>query len=224
MSDRHPSKKKPPVDANGLFVKLRRLLKGALFVGISGIYISLAAVIFLNHGWSTLLLAAFLLALGQLLRYVCNDVDHIGWLLKTANIRGDVHQAKRYQVLLMWILFASIQLLNLAVVSHVYIISNWDVTVAVLSGLIGAELIYGYIRRINRRIEFGPTSYGYAEGTIVPIGSSRSMPEDYQDSEAREAIDEKLAILKEMAEKGEISKDAYERVRDDQLIRRVLQN
>lgn len=224
MTDRHWTNANSPVDANHLYVKLRRLLKGALFVGISGIYLSLSAVLFLNHGWRTLLLAMFLVALGQLLRYVLNGVDHVGWLLKTKDVRGDVHQAKRYQSLLMWLLFASIQFLSLGVVLHVYLISIWEVTVAVLSGLIGMELIHGYIHRINRTIEFGPTSYGYSEGTIVPLGPGRSTPEDYGVTEGRQAIDRTLEKLKEMADKGEISKDAYERVRDDQFIRLVMQN
>jgi hypothetical protein len=35
--------------------------------------------------------------------------------------------------------------------------------------------------------------------------------------------DEKLAMLREMAEKGEISRNAYENVRDQVLIKRVMQ-
>ena len=224
MTNRLQSNESPSIDADQLFVKLRRLLKGTLFVVISGIYISLAAVLFLNHGWRTLLLVVFLLAIGQLLRFVLNDVDHVGWLLGTKVVRGDAGQAKRYQSVLMSLLFTSIQFLNLGVVSHVYWISVWEVTASVLAGLVGVELIYGCIRSINRRIEFGPTSYGYSEGTIVPTGPSRSTPENYAQTEAWRAIDQKLEVLREMAEKGEISKEAYEQVRDDQLIRRVLNN
>ena len=224
MTNTRQSNESPSIDANQLLVKLRRLLKGTLFVVISGIYTSLAAVLFLNHGWRTLLLAVFLLAIGQLLRYVLNDVDHVGWLLRTKDVRGSTCQAKRYQGVFLWLLFASIQVLNLGVVWHVYQISVSEVTASVLAGLIGVELIYGCIRTINRRIEFGPTSYGYSEGAIVPTSPNRSTPENYGQSEEWRAIDQKLEVLRKMAEQGEISKDAYDRVRDDQLIRRVLQN
>src|SRR5262245_1279988 len=100
MTNGRQANKVVPIDADQLFVKLRRLLKGTLFVVISGIYIALAAVLIVNHGWRVALLAAFLVALGQLLRHVGNDVDRIGWLLGTKDVRGDANQAKRYQSVL----------------------------------------------------------------------------------------------------------------------------
>ncbi|MXY57288.1 MAG: hypothetical protein F4Y41_12995, partial [Gammaproteobacteria bacterium] len=55
-------------------IKLQRLWKGTLFVGIGGGYVLLVAMLFVYHGWRAALLALFLVGVSQFFRYIANDV------------------------------------------------------------------------------------------------------------------------------------------------------
>jgi hypothetical protein len=82
--------------------------------------LAIVAALFLRHGWSTALLAVFLILLAQLFRYIANDVDHIGWVLRTSEATSEKLQASRYQKQLIMVLFVGIQALNLGLVLDVW--------------------------------------------------------------------------------------------------------
>jgi len=221
MSAETPSPPTKTADVGRLILKLRRLWKGTLYTASSAVYVAIVAGLFLRHGWRTALLALFLILLAQLLRYIANDVDHIGWVLKTSEATSEKPQASRYQKQLLMVLFSSIQAVNLGLVFDVWLVSRGITTGYVFVGLAACELIFARIRSINRKIEFEPATYGYSDGGILASGPDRAHPDRYVQPERTE--DEKLAILREMAEKGEISRSAYEGVRDQVLIKRVMQ-
>jgi hypothetical protein len=209
MSGEAESTAESVIESGQLLVKLRRLWKGVLF---------------LNDGWLTLLLAVFLLAIGALLRYVANDVDHIGWLLRSRNVQGNASETRVYQKRLMLLLFVCIQLLNVGIALRVLATTSWQLAGVVIVALAAVECLYFYIRTINRRIEFTPVSYGYSDGAILSSGPDRSYPESYAPRKRERSLQEKLDALKEMVDQGQISEAAYLRVRDEQLIRKVMED
>jgi hypothetical protein len=224
MSGESKNTDKVAIQSGQLVVKLRRLWKGTLFTAIGGLYIALAGALFLNDGWLTLLLTVFLVGIGQFFRYVANDVDHIGWLLRSNQVQGNDSEAKTYQRRLVVFLFACIQLLNLGVALRVFVTTSWQLAVIVIVALTAVESLYFYVRMINRRIEFKSVSYGYSDGAILSSGPDRSHPEEYAQRKRTRSLEEKLEALKEMVEKGEISEAAYLRVRDEQLIQKMMKD
>ena len=62
-------------------LRLQRLWKGTLFVGVGGAYIALLAGALILFGWQAALLVVFLVLLGQCFRYIANDIDRLGWAM-----------------------------------------------------------------------------------------------------------------------------------------------
>lgn len=224
MSRDDTNTREPAVEGGQLLIKLRRLWKGTLFTAIGGVYVALAAVLLIQDGWRTLLLAVFSVGLGQLLRYVANDVDHIGWVLRSKTVEDDAPETRRYQQILLLFLFICIQALNLSLVAWVWFAITWRLSALVFLALSAIELLYFYVRNINRKIEFRPVSYGYSDGFVLPSGPDRTTADDYARRVIRRSLTDKLEILKGMAEREEISMDAYVRVRDEHLIRKVMED
>ena len=102
-------------------VKLRRLWKGTLFVGIGGGYVLLVAMLFIYQGWRAALLALFLIGVAQFFRYIANDVDRIGW--RMSNEWSDepiAESTKRYQSRMLIALVGLAQATNLALIYQAY--------------------------------------------------------------------------------------------------------
>ena len=87
-------------------LRLQRLWKGTLFVGVGGAYIALLAGALILFGWKAALLAVFLVLLGQCFRYIANDIDRLGWAMAgdgESKVEGSA-ATKRDQTRLLWLL------------------------------------------------------------------------------------------------------------------------
>ena len=199
-------------------VKLKRLWKGTLFVGIGGGYVLLVAMLFIYHGWRAALLALFLIGVSQFFRYIANDVDRIGW--RMSNEWSDepiAESTKRYQRRMLVALAGLAQALNLALIYQAFHLGDLRWMLPTLLGLVLVEVLYSRIRGVNRRIEFDEASYGFKDRG--PLGRGP----DAMRASNQAKLDGKLDRLKALAEEGRISRKAYEKARDKHRIRSVME-
>ncbi|MDE0190431.1 MAG: hypothetical protein OXQ90_03660 [Gammaproteobacteria bacterium] len=204
-----------PVESTA-HVKLQRLWKGTLFVGIGGGYVLVVAMLFVYHGWRAALLALFLIAVSQFFRYIANDVDRIGWRMSNESDEAAAETTKRYQRRMLFALAGLIQALNLALIYQAYHLGDLRWMLPILIGVVLIEVLYSRIRSVNRRVEFEEASYGFKDRGPLTRG-----PEAMQASnQAR--LDRRLEELKTLADEGLISRKAYEKARDRHRIRSVM--
>lgn len=201
-------------NTTAITLKLHRLWKGTLYIGITGIYILLVSMILIYQGWRSALLVLFLIGLGQWFRYIASDVDRLGWMMSQNEHSEEETQEKKYQVRMLILLFSLIQFLNIAIICQTYAISAWTWALVVTLAIMIIEIMFGLIRSVNRRIDYDSASYGIKD--YGPLTTGARTPKHRE-------IDEKLAKLKHMAEAGEISQKAYEKARDRVLIERIMQ-
>lgn len=194
-------------------VNLRRLWKGTLYIGITGIYAFMLGMLLIHRGWRSALLVAFLIGLGQWFRHIASDVDRMGWIISKKEPCERLTEEKRYQTKMLILLFALIQLLNAGIIYQTYIISTWMWALTVTLAILITEIIFSQIRGVNRRINYESASYGIKDYSPIAAGASVLKHKE---------IDDRLAKLKEMAENGEITQKAYEKARDRALIERVM--
>ncbi|MCE2460682.1 MAG: hypothetical protein J4F38_07885 [Pseudomonadales bacterium] len=199
-------------------VRLQRLWKGTLFVGIGGGYVLLVAMLFIYQGWRAALLALFLIGVAQFFRYIANDVDRIGW--RMSNEWSDepiADSTKRYQRRMLIALAGLAQAINLALIYQAYHLGDLRWMLPTLVGLALIELLYSRIRSVNRRIEFEEASYGFKDRGPLSGGP------DAVGASNRAALDRKLDRLRALADEGQISQKAYEKARDKHRIRSVME-
>ena len=194
-------------------LNLRRLWKGTLYIGVTGIYAFLLGMLLVHRGWRPAVLVLFLIGLGQWFRHIASDVDRIGWVLSKEEPSEKQAEEKRYQSKMLILLFALIQLLNIGIIYQAYIISTWMWALIVALIILIVEIIFGQIRSVNRRIDYESASYGIKDSSPLATGASILKHKE---------VDAKLVKLKRMAELGEITQKAYEKVRDRALIDRVM--
>ena len=224
MSDAAPApERESAVDVE---TRLRRLWKGTLLVGVAGGYALLLALLLVQHGWRSALLALFFVVVAQVLRYIANDVDRIGWNLSRAKEKADAGQtpahgegAARYQARLYGGLVALVQVVNVALVAQAFLLGGWDRALATALALAVVEILFAQVRNVNRQVTFEQASYGFSDRRLLADGPSAGGP---WDDAANARLQRKLERLREMAEAGEISTKAYRRERDKWLVRSVM--
>lgn len=208
--------------ASAAEVRLGRLWKGTLLVGVAAGYALLVALMFVHHGWRPALLALLLIVISQFLRYIAADVDRIGWNLARQRDEGDRQggaNADRTQRQLFRVLVALAQIVNLALVVQALMAGGPPRALATLVGLVVIEVLFMRIRSVNRRVAFERASYGVQDGVLVDHPARR---EPWDEARA-EKLKQKLERLERMAEAGEISQKAYAKARDKWLVRRVME-
>ena len=198
--------------------RLRRLWKGTLLVGVAGGYVLLVSLLLVQHGWRAALLAAFFVVVSQFLRYIASDVDRIGWQLSKGD-EAESDQAVRYQVRLFRGLVALAQLVNVALIVQALSLGGPLRALATFAGLAAIEVLFSRIRKVNREITFEQASYGFSDRQPLPMGASSAGP---WDEAANERLARKLETLRQMAEAGDISTEAYRKARDKWLVRSVM--
>jgi hypothetical protein len=196
-----------------LTLKLRRLWKGTLYIGIIGTYAFLLGMFLIYQGWRSALLVLFLIGLGQWFRHIAGDVDRLGWIMREKEPSEEQTEEKRYQTKMHILLVSLIQLLNIAIICQTYAISTWRWALPAAMAILMVEIMFGQIRGVNRRIDYESASYGIKDYGPLTTGASTLMHKE---------IDGKLDRLQKMAEGGEISQKAYEKVRDRALIKRIM--
>lgn len=205
-------------------LRLQRLAKGALFVGIAAGYTLLLALALVLHGWKPALLALFFVIVGQFFRHIAGEADRIGWRLdaerddETPEAQAD-SDTRTYQKRMLWLFAGLAQLPNVALVAQATLLAGAESAAVTAGFLLAIEVLYLTVRRLNRQTAFREASYGFKDrgplsGGPTPIDASR---------ERREAdVERKLAELRKMAEDGRISQRAYEKARDRHRVRVVM--
>ena len=196
--------------------RLRRLWKGAIYVGIAAIYVLLVGMMLLFRGWRTALLALFLIGLAQLFRHIANEVDRLGWVMEKEESTEDHTDAHRYQAKMLIALFTLIQLANVGIIYQVFVVSSWIPAMIVTGAVLLMEIMFKQIRIVNHRIDYGLASYGINDARPILGGVGTQQ-------RGVEQVDARLAKLKNMAQAGEISQKAYEKARDRALVERVME-
>lgn len=203
---------------NSAQIKLQRLWKGTLFVGIGGGYVLLVAMLLIYQGWRAALLALFLIGVAQFFRYIANDVDRIGW--RMSNEWSDepiADSTKRYQSRMLIALVGLAQATNLALIYQAYHLGDLRWMLPTLVGLALIELLYTRIRSVNRRIEFEEASYGFKDRGPLSGGPGAAGASNGA------TLERKLDRLRALADEGEITTKAYEKARDKHRVRSVME-
>ena len=203
-------------------LRLQRLAKGALFVGIAAGYTLLIALALVLHGWKPALLALFFIIVGQFFRHIASEADRIGWRLDAerneTNPEAD-SETRTYQKRMLWLFASLAQLPNVALVVQATLLSNPESAGIVAASLLLIELLYLTVRRLNRQTAFREASYGFRDRSPLTDGPAPLVTS----REHREAeVERKLAELRKMAEEGRISQKAYEKARDRHRVRAVM--
>ncbi|NQZ90169.1 MAG: hypothetical protein HRT54_21615 [Colwellia sp.] len=207
---------------NDIALKLRKLWKGTIYIGITGGYVLLLGMVLVFTGFRPALLTFFLIALVQLFRYIAGDVDRLGWVMDNKKVSGEQEDARSYQSKMLLLLFSIIQISNLAIVYQTYKISTGSWAFLVFIGILAIELLFMKIRKINHEIDYELASYGLKDRDPICHGA---IPQNFNESKftkENEVIDKKLETLKLMVDKGELTQKAFEEVRDQHLIKRIM--
>ena len=202
-------------------IKLRRLWKGTLYIGIVAIYVVLVASAVMIADWQSGLLVFACITLSLVFRYVADEVDHIGWVLRNDEIKeGEYQETARIRRWLFGLLVLLVQLPNLALVGYVFVSFGlfWSALVLVLLAL--AEAFFLEIRRVNRKVSFREASYGFKDRPVAIVGSAIEAADPGRGAE----LSDKLSKLRELMKEGEISEKAYAKARDKYLVRHVMES
>lgn len=202
-------------------LRLQRLWKGTLFVGVGGAYIALLAGALILFGWQAALLAVFLVLLGQCFRYIANDIDRLGWAMSRdgpSKVEGST-ATRRDQTRLLWILGILVLAPSAALIVQAQFLGGGRVALVVGIALAFVEAVYLAIRRVNRRIAFQEASYGLRDRSLFGRGpdSMRAL-----NRTRAERVERQLEQLKAMADDGRISGRAYEKARDKLRVELVM--
>lgn len=202
-------------------LRLQRLWKGTLFVGVGGAYIALLAGALILFGWQAALLVVFLVLLGQCFRYIANDIDRLGWAMGRdgpSKVEGSA-ATRRDQTRLLWILGILVLAPSAALIVQAQYLGSGRVALVVGVTLAFVEALYMAIRRVNRRTAFQEASYGLRDRSLFSRG-----PDNMRALERTRAerVERQLEQLEAMADDGRISRRAYEKARDKLRVELVM--
>jgi len=203
-------------------LRLQRLAKGALFVGIAAGYTLLLAWTLVFHSWEPALLALFFIVVGQFFRHIASEADRIGWRLDTdgTNASPEADSTTRtYQRRMLWLFAALAQLPNIALVLQALRLSGMEWAATMAASLLVVEFLYLAVRRLNRQTAFREASYGFKDRGPLS-GGPASIDESRNQREAE--VERKLEELRKLMDAGRISQRAYEKACDRHRVRVVM--
>lgn len=180
---------------NDIALKLRKLWKGTIYIGITGVYVLLLGMVLVFTGLSPALLTFFLIALVQLFRYIAGDVDRLGWVMDNKEVSGEQEDARTYQSKMLLLLFSIIQISNLAIVYQTYQISTGSWAFLAFIGILAIELMFMKIRKINHEIDYELASYGLKDSSPICQGANAQNFNESKFTKENEEIDKKLELL-----------------------------
>ena len=202
-------------------LRLQRLWKGTLFVGVGGAYVALLAGALILFGWQAALLAVFFVLLGQCFRYIANDIDRLGWSMARdgESKAEDSTATKRDQSRLLWLLAVLVLAPSAALIVQAQFLGGGRVALVVGVTVAFVEALYAAIRRVNRRTAFQEASFGLRDRSLFSRGPD-AMRALGRTREAR--VERQLGQLEAMADDGRISRRAYEKACDKLRVELVL--
>lgn len=198
-------------------VRLHRLAKGALFVGIAAGYVLLVGLTLVLFGWRAALLAAFFVLTGQCFRHIANEADRIG--LGLANDEGATADTRDYQHRVLRIFTGLTQLPNIALAVQAFVLAGWPWGIPATAALLVVELLHVRVRTLNRRTAFQEASYGFRDR--APLRRGGVNADAARDLRAAE-VERRLTELRAMVGDGRVSQRAYEKACDRYRVRAVM--
>ena len=209
--------------ADPALLRLRRLAKGALFVGIAAGYVLLLSLTLVLFGWRPALLAVFFVVTGQCFRHIADGADRIGLSLagpgSATTDEGPDPEARRYQRRMRRVFAGLTQLPNAGLAVQALLLGDGPWAAGATATLLAVELLYVFVRRLNRQTAFREASYGFRDRAPLggrPLDTGAARGRSPADVEAR------LADLRAMVEDGRVSRRAYEKACDRYRIRAVM--
>ena len=207
----------PSTDA-AVRVRLQRLAKGALFVGIVAGYALLLGLTLVQFGWRPALLAVFFVLAGQGLRHIASEADRIGLTL-AGDPDATAADTRGYQRRMLRIFTGLTQLPNAALAVQAFVLGGWPWGAAATAGLLVVELWYVLVRNLNWRTAFREASYGFRDRG--PLRGGVTDVESARDIRAAE-VERRLTELCAMVGEGRVSQHAYEKACDRYRVRAVM--
>lgn len=205
-----------------LDVKLRRLLKGTLYIAVASVYVAIVALVFLMHGWKAALLSGSLIAVSLILRFVSDEVYRIGQII-TKNDDTETSKNGSVRGLQRWLYVLILGLVYLScvgLIAQTFVLASQTWLVSLVVSLIAVELAFIWIRQVNKQISFRQASYGLPERDPFGFHASR---QSQLNIEKDERLDRKIAELESLVNDGKISQLAFEKARDRHRIKNVME-
>ena len=205
-----------------LKVRLLRLSKGVLLLGIAAAYLLYLLWMLLYVGWQQALFAALALLLVQGLRVVGNEVERIGWRLESQSEKPESEKStSRLQKQLLALVVLVIQVINVVLVVQAYLLTDVNWTMGLVALFVFIELLFMAIRRINRTVSYDTAVYGGQDSIWFGVDSrSKTNAMDVR----MKKLDEKLEMLDKMREEGKISSEAYRRAVDEYRVAEAMKD
>ena len=197
-------------------VRLHRLAKGALFVGIAVGYVLLVGLTLVLFGWRAALLAGFFVLTGLCFRHIADEADRIG--LGLAGDPDEAADARDYQQRMLRIFAALTQLPNVALAVQAFLLGGWAWAAPATAALVIVELLYVPVRELNRRTAFQEASYGFRDRAPLRGGGDARAARDLRIAEVERGLTELCAIVRD----GRVSQRAYEKACDRYRVRAVM--
>lgn len=228
---------------SNLDTRLRRLLKGALYICITGIYVSIVSLMFFGSHWKDALLSIVLIAFSLVLRFLSEELYYLGKQLRSDSSNQKPTSARLqkcfYRITVLLIHVTSVGLLvqtffvldrlgfnvlqdpvnQVAVELAWFGIGSLIWLGSLLLGLLVNEVMFIWIRRVNAQISYRLASYGYREGDPFGLAGNEH---GVQRREAEAVLEKNIATLSGMVEDGKISKKNFEKYRDKHRIEFVM--
>lgn len=205
-----------PAAAAAARVRLQRLAKGALFVGIAGGYVLLVGLTLVLFGWRAAVLAVFFVLAGQGLRHIASEADRIGLTLAGEGAAADTRD---YQKRMLRIFTGLTQLPNVALAAQAFLLGGWPWGAPATAALLIVELLYVLVRSLNRRTAFREASYGFRDR--APLRGGGVCVDAAHDLRAAE-VERRLEELCAMVRDGRVSQRAYDKACDRYRVRAVM--
>ena len=199
-------------------LRLRRLAKGALLVGITAGYALLLGLTLVLFGWRPALLAVFFVLTGQCFRHIAHEADRMGLGLPDATADAAALRARGYHGHMLRLFMVLTQLPNVGLAVQAFVLAGAGWGAAATGGLLIIEVLYVLVRRLNRRTAYEQASFGFREPG--PVRNAVAL------DAAREAgaaeVERRLEELYVMVEDGRVSYDAYKKACDRYRVRAVM--
>ncbi len=197
-------------------LRLRRLAKGALFVGITAGYALLLGLTLVLFGWRPALLAVFFVLTGLCFRHIAHEADRIGLGLEG----GPADEPTQgYQRRMLRVFGVLTQLPNVGLAVQAFVLAGIAGAAAATGALLIVELLYVLVRRLNRRTAYEQASFGFREPG--PLGAE-AVGIDAPGDVTRAEVERRLTELRAMVEDGRVSQRAYEKACDRYRVRAVM--
>ena len=232
--------------------RLRRLLKGILYVLITGLYVAVVLAVFFGTGWKAAILTILLIAFSLALRFVGDEIYRIGKMIGGGVDSETAHESAQSLKTRFYIFcVVLVHVIALGLLGQIYVVapdlsaffnsavdyyfaSNEPVTVSstdeaasrmtwVLVVLLDLVSVeMGFIWIRKINESIAYRTASYGNREGDPFGITPSDP-SVQRRIKEERLENRITELSQMVEEGKISREVFEKQRDKYRIRHVME-